>query len=108
VDRFEDVTDPNLVEKSKDAGQETSATRNIIFYGYVRGTHLKESTKIHVLGVGDFDITSVEKIPDPLPLPNPESSAERKVRYVCCEFNSPKHLFVEGDANHLLATWCRR
>lgn len=93
MDRFEDVTDPNQVEKSNDASQETSATRNVIFYGYVRGTHLKESAKVHMLGVGDFDMTSVEKIPDPLPLPNPALSSERKVRSLFLHFHFLKHLF---------------
>ena len=71
VDRFEDVTDPNEIEEEKDGD------RSIVFYGYVRGTHLKANMKMHLIGVGDFTMTSVSDLHDPLPLPDKES--ERKV-----------------------------
>ena len=38
--------------------------------GYVRGTHLKPESKIHVAGVGDFSIKSISLLPDPCPLPD--------------------------------------
>jgi AARP2CN (NUC121) domain len=75
VDRHEDVTNPNDVEQNPDCD------RSIVYYGYVRGTHLKPSMKVHLIGVGDFGLTSVTAMPDPLPLPDKES--ERKVRKAC-------------------------
>ena len=37
--------------------------RTIALYGYVRGTHLKPSTKLHLLGAGDFfgEVALLEK-----------------------------------------------
>lgn len=72
VDRHEDVTDPNAVDEN------SACDRSIVYYGYVRGTHLKPGMKVHVIGVGDFGMASVSALPDPLPLPDKES--ERKVR----------------------------
>jgi ribosome biogenesis protein BMS1 len=72
VDRHEDVTDPNEIEEDPECG------RTVTFYGYVRGTHLKPSMKVHLIGVGDFLMKDVSKLPDPCPIPDKES--ERKVR----------------------------
>jgi ribosome biogenesis protein BMS1 len=76
VDRHEDVTDPNELDKNPDA------PRDMIFYGYVRGTNLKSSMKVHMIGVGDFDMDQVNAIPDPCPIP--EKERERKVRQLKC------------------------
>jgi AARP2CN (NUC121) domain len=67
VDRHEDVTDPNKVQ------DDPETVRSIVFYGYVRGTHLKPGMKVHLIGVGDYNMTSVTALPDPLPLPDKES-----------------------------------
>ncbi len=32
------------------------ADRDVILYGYLRGTNLKPSTRVHIAGVGDFSI----------------------------------------------------
>ena len=43
----------------------------------VRGTHLKPSMRVHLIGAGDFDIDKIAAIEDPCPLPdknNPNSS----------------------------------
>ena len=87
VDRYEDVTNPNDIVLPNVAGtnqsHETSSdddpqqTRSIIFYGYVRGTHLKPNMTMHCIGIGDYTMTSITALPDPLPLPDKES--ERKV-----------------------------
>jgi ribosome biogenesis protein BMS1 len=63
VDRHEDVTDPNEVEK------DANCPRSVTFYGYVRGTHLKPLMKVHMIGVGDFDMQNVSVLPDPCPIP---------------------------------------
>jgi ribosome biogenesis protein BMS1 len=51
--------------------------RNIVFYGYVRGTHLKPGMQVHVIGLGDFSMDEVSVLPDPCPLA--EKERERKV-----------------------------
>lgn len=47
-------------------------------YGYVQGCNLKKSQSIHLLGVGDFPIASLDRMSDPCPLP--EKNAEKKGR----------------------------
>ena len=67
VDRVEDVTPPETV--AADAGVD----RSVVLYGYVRGAHLKATSRVHLIGVGDFGISEVGKrrctpVPPP-PLP---------------------------------------
>lgn len=64
VDRHEDVTHPNLTDK------DPSCDRNVTFYGYVRGSHLKEGQRVHLIGVGDFGMAEVSVLPDPCPIPD--------------------------------------
>jgi ribosome biogenesis protein BMS1 len=79
VDRYEDVTNPNDVTAAEQSGRDgQDQSRSIIFYGYVRGTHLKPNMTIHCIGIGDYTMSSITSLPDPLPLPEKES--ERKVR----------------------------
>lgn len=77
VDRHEDITDPNEVEN------DLNCKRDVVFYGYVRGTHLKPGMKVHMIGVGDFMADDVKVLPDPCPIPEKES--ERTVRYHGCK-----------------------
>lgn len=71
VDRHEDLTDPNQVE------DDPNCNREIVFYGYVRGTHLKHGMKVHLIGIGDYSMTEVNALPDPCPIP--EKERERTV-----------------------------
>lgn len=71
IDRHEDITDPN---------NDNDDQRNVVVYGYVRGTQLKPHMKVHLIGVGDYDMKSVTALPDPLPAAATEKEAERKVR----------------------------
>ena len=59
VDRYEDITDPGIVSSNP------LVNRTITFYGYVRGTYLKPTQKVHLLGVGDFDIHQLNALDDP-------------------------------------------
>jgi ribosome biogenesis protein BMS1 len=70
VDRHEDVTDPNEVDKNPDC------ERSVVLYGYVRGTHLKPAMKVHLIGVGDYNMSDVSVLPDPCPIPG--NDEERK------------------------------
>lgn len=72
VDRHEDITNPNEIEKHQGL-----CDRSVVFYGYVRGTHMKPHMKVHLIGVGDYTISDLTSLHDPLPLPDPEST-ERK------------------------------
>jgi len=62
ADRYEDITDPGSVQENE------KVDRKLVFYGWVRGTNLRHEQDVHFLGVGDFKISSVEKMEDPCPL----------------------------------------
>ncbi|KAJ3031359.1 UNVERIFIED_CONTAM: Glycoside hydrolase 2 (Mannanase, beta-galactosidase) [Siphonaria sp. JEL0065] len=63
-DRVEDLTDPALLHTSP------KCDRTIALYGYLRGTHLKTSMKVHIPGSGDHAIHHLSQLPDPCPLPD--------------------------------------
>ncbi|XP_023739396.1 ribosome biogenesis protein bms1 [Lactuca sativa] len=69
VDRFEDVTPPDKVSTNK------KCDRNVTLYGYLRGCNMKKGTKVHIAGVGDYNVAGVTGLPDPCPLP---SAAKKK------------------------------
>mmetsp|Transcript_4751 Transcript_4751/g.7175 ORF Transcript_4751/g.7175 Transcript_4751/m.7175 type:complete len:1116 (-) Transcript_4751:7-3354(-) len=69
VDRFEDITNSVLIEDN------SKCDRSITFYGYVRGSNLKESMKVHLIGAGDYDMSDISALSDPCPLP--QTSNER-------------------------------
>lgn len=62
ADRIEDITSPHLVDA------DPKCNRDVSLYGYVRGTHLKPSMRVHLIGGGDFDIEGITAIDDPCPL----------------------------------------
>ncbi|MCL7048306.1 hypothetical protein MKW94_009594 [Papaver nudicaule] len=68
VDHFEDVTSPERMHIDK------KCDRNIVMYGYLRGSNLKRGTKVHIAGVGDFPLYGITSLADPCSLP----SAARK------------------------------
>lgn len=69
ADRFEDVTPPERVRV------DNKCDRNITLYGYLRGCNLKRGTKVHIAGVGDYNLAGVTALADPCPLP---SAAKKK------------------------------
>ncbi|KAM4715024.1 LOW QUALITY PROTEIN: ribosome biogenesis protein BMS1 homolog [Anableps anableps] len=64
VDRMEDLTDPENVRT------DPKCDRIVSLYGYLRGTHLKNKGQVHIPGVGDFQVSDVNFLPDPCPLPD--------------------------------------
>ena len=71
VDRIEDRTNEEKLR------QDPFTDRKAIFYGYVRGTFLKDNLKVCVAGAGDYRVKSVKSLPDPCPLP--DKTKARKV-----------------------------
>ncbi|XP_049852237.1 uncharacterized protein LOC126329994 [Schistocerca gregaria] len=63
VDRIMDATDLETVRKNK------LVDRKVYFYGYIHGANLKLGMKIHIPGMDDFDIKSVQVLDDPCPRP---------------------------------------
>ena len=73
ADRIEDLTNPILLE------DDPKCDRRVVLYGYVRGTYLKPSQKVHVMGVGDFNMHSVQVLDDPCPLKSePKEGVKRR------------------------------
>ncbi|CAK8678858.1 unnamed protein product [Clavelina lepadiformis] len=71
ADRMEDITDPEKLRT------DPNCDRNISIYGYVRGTHLRYDTSVHLPGCGDYSLHDISLINDPCPLPD---RSEKKVR----------------------------
>mmetsp|Transcript_63327 Transcript_63327/g.74907 ORF Transcript_63327/g.74907 Transcript_63327/m.74907 type:complete len:957 (-) Transcript_63327:34-2904(-) len=66
IDRHEDMTHPNKIE------DDGNCDRSVTFYGYVRGSNLKANTRVHFLGVGDFNMEEISVLPDPIPMVDKE------------------------------------
>ena len=83
-DRVEDVTPQQKIQEAAAAGAECD--REVMLYGYVRGTHLRQQHRVHLIGVGDFDIAAVASLDDPChqpggaaqPLPSGDADGKGK------------------------------
>lgn len=73
ADRMEDLT------PREDVRANPKGDRTITVYGYLHGTHLRPSQRVHIPGAGDLSITSIEKLNDPCPLPTQDSEKRRKL-----------------------------
>ena len=71
--RMEDITDPEQVRLDE------SIDRTVAVYGYMRGQNMLPSQKIHIPGVGDFDIDDLSFKDDPCPL---ASNTAKKRRFL--------------------------
>ncbi|KAI5793212.1 hypothetical protein EDC01DRAFT_722167 [Geopyxis carbonaria] len=74
ADRMVDLTDPVKME------EEPTCDRTVALYGYARGLNFPaEGGRVHIPGVGDLTVSSVEALPDPCPTPY-RTQAEGKGR----------------------------
>ncbi|KAI6132498.1 NUC121 domain-containing protein [Pisolithus croceorrhizus] len=74
ADCIEDLTPRETIRASRG-----KCDRTVTLYRYLRGTNLRQSTKVHIPGVGDMSITSVKILGDPCPLPDADSEKWRKL-----------------------------
>lgn len=63
VDRVNDLTNPMSITNNP------KIDRKIAMYGYVHGLNMKENSSVHIAGLGDYKISSISKLPDPVPTP---------------------------------------
>ncbi|PGH16860.1 hypothetical protein AJ79_01504 [Helicocarpus griseus UAMH5409] len=64
ADRFLDITPPTAIEENP------KCDRTVALYGYLRGTNFPAlGARVHVPGVGDLSVSSIEALPDPCPTP---------------------------------------
>uniref|UniRef100_A0A7M5V0L6 Ribosome biogenesis protein BMS1 homolog n=2 Tax=Clytia hemisphaerica TaxID=252671 RepID=A0A7M5V0L6_9CNID len=97
VDRYEDLTDPEQVEK------DDTCNRTVSLYGYMRGAHLKYNSKIHLIGCGDYNIQSVHGLPDPCPLPDKvkKRSLSEKERLIYAPMSGVGGIVYDKDAVYI-------
>jgi ribosome biogenesis protein BMS1 len=72
ADRYEDITPPQQVHLDE------RCDRNVLLYGYARGTNLKEGSKVHIAGAGDFYIKGITALEDPCPSPQYQAMEEAR------------------------------
>eukprot|EP01038_Epipyxis_sp_PR26KG_P004817 gene4817-6750_t len=66
IDRVEDVTNYIALKNNKE--DPNTSNKDVYLFGYVRGTHMKSNMKVHLIGGGDYDISTIVSLPDPCPL----------------------------------------
>ncbi|PFH34328.1 AARP2CN (NUC121) domain-containing protein [Besnoitia besnoiti] len=59
----------NHDEEEEREGRASSASSSCIFYGYVRGSVMRQGQWVHIPGAGDFQISSLSCCADPCPPP---------------------------------------
>lgn len=69
IDNYRDITHPTKIEEDQ------KCDRTIELSGYLRGTNFAaQGQRVHIAGLGDFTIASMEVLPDPCPTPAMEQA----------------------------------
>ncbi|TAQ88377.1 hypothetical protein B7494_g3294 [Chlorociboria aeruginascens] len=64
IDSFRDVTHPTRIE------EDAKCDRTVVLSGYLRGTNFAaQGQRVHIPGLGDCTISTIEALPDPCPTP---------------------------------------
>lgn len=93
-DRFEDLTNLELVRKNP------KCDRNVSLYGYIRGVPLNKSTSVHIAGFGDLKIHEMSYLPDPCPLPEAikKRALIEKEKFIYAPFSGVGGIVYDKDA----------
>jgi hypothetical protein len=70
ADRFDVVETPEDPDKN-----------TVSFYGYVRGTYMDKNNRIHLNGLGDYDIAAITKVEDPCPIEMKRTVKEKQAMH---------------------------
>ncbi|KAJ9121868.1 hypothetical protein QFC22_002491 [Naganishia vaughanmartiniae] len=74
ADRIQDLTPREAVRL------DPKMDRTVTLYGYLRGINLSaKNASVHIPGAGDLIVKTVERLPDPCPLPTLDSERRRKM-----------------------------
>ncbi|XP_033758019.1 ribosome biogenesis protein BMS1 homolog [Pecten maximus] len=97
VDRTEDITDPETVRRNG------KCDRSISLYGYVRGTHMKNRSNVHIPGCGDFAIHDMQTLSDPCPTPDQEKrrSLNQRERIIYAPMSGVGGIVYDKDAVYI-------
>ncbi|KAK5660362.1 hypothetical protein OQA88_12903 [Cercophora sp. LCS_1] len=69
IDNYRDITHPTKIEEDE------TCDRTIELSGYLRGTNFAaQGQRVHIAGLGDFTVSSMEQLPDPCPTPAMEQA----------------------------------
>ena len=72
ADRFLDLTPPTAIES------DPKCDRTVALYGFLRGTNFSaQGARVHVPGVGDLSVSTIERLPDPCPTPYQQIAKEK-------------------------------
>ena len=75
ADRMVDLTYPAEIEMNR------TCDRQVALYGYIRGQNFPaQNGQVHIPGVGDLSVASVEQLPDPCPTPYQDKQAGKTRR----------------------------
>ncbi|XP_038159871.1 ribosome biogenesis protein BMS1 homolog [Cyprinodon tularosa] len=97
ADRMEDLTDPEKIRT------DPKCDRTVSLYGYLRGAHLKNKGQVHIPGVGDFQVSDVNFLPDPCPLPDAQKkrALNQKERLLYAPMAGVGGLVYDKDAVYI-------
>lgn len=97
ADRFEDVTPPDIVHA------DPKCDRNVTIYGYLRGCNMKKGIQVHIAGVGDRKLWSVNALPDPCPLPSAakKRGLREKEKLIYAPMSDVGELLYDKDAVYI-------
>ncbi|GFS24785.1 ribosome biogenesis protein BMS1 [Elysia marginata] len=97
ADRMEDITNP------EDIRQNPKCDRTVSMYGYVRGTHIKTKSMVHMAGCGDYVIKNMTFLPDPCPTPTMEKrrSLNVKERVIYAPMSGVGGIVYDKDAVYI-------
>ena len=108
IDSFRDVTHPTKIEEDE------KCDRSVVLSGYLRGTNFAASgQRVHIPGLGDFTIASMEVLPDPCMTPYMESALadatgklkrrrlDEKEKRLYAPMSDRSGLKIDGDAIYI-------
>lgn len=97
ADRFEEITSAEAVRV------DPLCDRRVAFFGYLRGCNLKFGMRVHLAGVGDFNIAEISALPDPCPLPEAvkRRSLDDRERLIYAPMSDVGRLLYDKDAMYV-------
>ena len=61
--------------------QDEVDSNTVSFYGYVRGTYLDKYNRVHINGLGDYDISDIQKVEDPVPIEVKKTAKQKEIEH---------------------------
>ncbi|CAG5122656.1 unnamed protein product, partial [Candidula unifasciata] len=97
ADRMEDITNPENIR------QNPKCDRTVSLYGYMRGTHMKSKSMVHIAGCGDYAIKDMTFLPDPCPTPQMEKrrSLNKRERVIYAPMSGVGGIVYDKDAVYI-------